>query len=636
MAFLVDVVPINPDCGCDGMITYSWSGGTNPVRFIVKLNGNVIQDISFSTSSGSYAVFVSGSPTLCEGVYSIQANNGGVPTYLQTFTLVAPIPISINTSQSTDAPCNGQGYINFSFTGGFSPYYINIHQGSFCGQGTIVFSAVQTTLQTFSIPVTPTFPGINFYNIHISGSNGNGTGSSDCVTCAQVNILQLPCPNPCNNLLGTITVTSGTCYDNGSITTVVSGGTGPFTYLWTGPFGFSSTSQNLDSLISGTYILVITDSTGCTWTGSVILTNPDQLNATGATVDPTCNGNDGEISLIITGGTPGYTFSWTGPDGYTSTDQDITGLTFGQYTVFITDANECSSGFLFILQQPCCGLGSDVLDGVFIQACGGTSSSFVDVPTLGTGVTYTIIYTITGLTSGTAGVSGVGWSDTQSTNGTFTYTFTAVDSFVTAFINNTGSGCVTVNGISPVISIPCNKCWKLSKCDVPQVFFLVTTDLSTYNGKILNGIQIPGFTIDPDTCWLVTQENNCLSTNILVSFNTYFSTCEICKEVCLIPEPIPHFVDYPVKNFTQVRESQCDIDIKQSFSLGYYSLFKTAKYGVTDCCKTFDLESLWLSNEIQNNNMLIIPGFTCHHTFPCHHCRQNPCHCHLSPAPFCE
>ena len=60
------------------------------------------------------------------------------------------------------------------------------------------------------------------------------------------------------------------------------------------------------------------------------------LEATTVETDPF--ENTGEIDLILNGGAAPYIFSWTGPGGFTSTDEDLTGLAAGTYTVTVTDA----------------------------------------------------------------------------------------------------------------------------------------------------------------------------------------------------------------------------------------------------------------------------------------------------------
>lgn len=53
-------------------------------------------------------------------------------------------------------------------------------------------------------------------------------------------------------------------------------------------------------------------------------------------------GNDGSVNLIVTGGSAPYGYSWTGPNGFTSTTEDPSGLVAGTYDVIVTDANGCT------------------------------------------------------------------------------------------------------------------------------------------------------------------------------------------------------------------------------------------------------------------------------------------------------
>ncbi len=68
-----------------------------------------------------------------------------------------------------------------------------------------------------------------------------------------------------------------------------------------------------------------------------------QLNAfaddvTATTTSTIGSTNSGSVTLNITGGTAPYTYSWTGPGGYTNNTKDIAGVDSGEYCVSITDA----------------------------------------------------------------------------------------------------------------------------------------------------------------------------------------------------------------------------------------------------------------------------------------------------------
>ncbi|HYG51271.1 MAG TPA: T9SS type A sorting domain-containing protein [Flavobacteriales bacterium] len=45
----------------------------------------------------------------------------------------------------------------------------------------------------------------------------------------------------------------------------------------------------------------------------------------------------GAVDLTVTGGVAPFTYSWTGPSGFTASTEDISGLDMGSYTVTVTD-----------------------------------------------------------------------------------------------------------------------------------------------------------------------------------------------------------------------------------------------------------------------------------------------------------
>ncbi len=135
---------------------------------------------------------------------------------------------------------------------------------------------------------------------------------------------------------GTVTDVSG-CYGNanGAISTLVTGGVSPFSYIWSN----GTTSQNLSGLIAGTFSVTVTDASSSTITGSWVVSQPSELTLSATTADASCpTGNDGSIDLTPTGGVPAYSYLWS--NGVTT--QDVSGLIPGNYTVTVTDNNVCS------------------------------------------------------------------------------------------------------------------------------------------------------------------------------------------------------------------------------------------------------------------------------------------------------
>ena len=83
------------------------------------------------------------------------------------------------------------------------------------------------------------------------------------------------------------------------------------------------------------------DSNGCAATAEATVEEPDALSVTGVITNDSGIG-DGALDITVAGGNGGYSFAWSGPDNYTSADEDLTGIVAGEYTVTVTDANGCS------------------------------------------------------------------------------------------------------------------------------------------------------------------------------------------------------------------------------------------------------------------------------------------------------
>lgn len=136
---------------------------------------------------------------------------------------------------------------------------------------------------------------------------------------------------------------------NGSASVSASGGSTPYSYVWSS--GGSNASES--GLAAGMYTVTITDANSCSTTCDITLTEPGGPSATcSADTNPSCFMADGQISTSVSGGTPPYTYSWSsGGSGATAT-----GLVGGNYTLTVTDANNCTATCAIILPDPtgCC------------------------------------------------------------------------------------------------------------------------------------------------------------------------------------------------------------------------------------------------------------------------------------------
>jgi large repetitive protein len=88
--------------------------------------------------------------------------------------------------------------------------------------------------------------------------------------------------------------------------------------------------------------VTVTDANGCVATATYTIVQETSTLTLSAAITPTiCTAEIGAIDLTVEGGTPEYTFAWTGPDEFTADTEDITDLAAGDYIVTVTDANGC-------------------------------------------------------------------------------------------------------------------------------------------------------------------------------------------------------------------------------------------------------------------------------------------------------
>src|SRR5690606_29319420 len=171
------------------------------------------------------------------------------------------------------------------------------------------------------------------YNVTVTDANGCEATTSVEVGVEDVTITVTP------------VIVNTTCIATiGSIDITVAGGTEPYDFAWTGPDGFTATTEDIADLAAGDYTVVVTDANGCETEQTFTVGTEDvTITLTGVAVDAVCTASNGAITLTIEGGTPDYTISWTGPNGFTSSDKDLTDLAPGTYNVTVTDANGCEA-----------------------------------------------------------------------------------------------------------------------------------------------------------------------------------------------------------------------------------------------------------------------------------------------------
>lgn len=133
--------------------------------------------------------------------------------------------------------------------------------------------------------------------------------------------------------------------NDGSINAAVTSGTAPYSYNWSN----GSSTQNIDQLQPGVYTLVVTDDNGCSASANETVSEPVQLTLGAASSDVSCfGGNDGGINITVNGGTSPYSYNWSNG----TSNEDLVGVSIGNYNVVVTDNNGCQINYSATLSEP--------------------------------------------------------------------------------------------------------------------------------------------------------------------------------------------------------------------------------------------------------------------------------------------
>ncbi len=162
---------------------------------------------------------------------------------------------------------------------------------------------------------------------------------TDANSCIQViNATITGPPNVINAVASQNAAASCSNTSDGALNIVATGGIPPYDYEW----DFGSTVQSPFFIAPGTYVVSVTDGTGCTATTTGTVTGPPAIVSMNTSTPENCASKDGTATVNPSGGVPGYNYQWDLAAAGQVT-QTATGLAAGPYLVTITDTNGCTS-----------------------------------------------------------------------------------------------------------------------------------------------------------------------------------------------------------------------------------------------------------------------------------------------------
>lgn len=211
------------------------------------------------------------------------------------------------------------------------------------------------------------------YTVVVTDANGNSVEGSATVT------------EPAALVISLDNQTNVACAAdmNGALSVTISGGTAPYEIVWSN----GADSSSISNLSGGEYALLVTDANGCELQQSFIIEEPPVLEASLSVVNIACgdSGETGSINLSVGGGTSPYTFLWSNG----AETEDLSDLAAGDYSVTITDANNCTIELSASVVQ-----ASEIVLTALVTnvACAGDSSGAIDLTVEGGTPPFTILW----------------------------------------------------------------------------------------------------------------------------------------------------------------------------------------------------------------------------------------------------
>ncbi|OFY13809.1 MAG: hypothetical protein A2X02_10115 [Bacteroidetes bacterium GWF2_29_10] len=332
-----NTVTITNSNGCDTIITVNID---QPNKITTSIS-NIKNVYCSGVNNGSATVNASGgngnlSYTWNNGQNTTTINNLAIGTYIVTVkdaigclltdtAIIAEANLfkaSISPSSLKNISCFGEndGSVEISASGGIGSYNYTWSNGQNTYKATSLYASI--------------------YSVTVSDS-------ALCDTVLNVNISQ---PTRLNSVILPSDVTNITCFglNNGSAKVTSTGGNGGYSYLWSN----GATSSTVNNLGKGVYNITVSDLNNCDTVISVTISEPVKLIVDIPLSDIKNNNCFGESKgsalVIASGGSGNYTYSWS--NGNTNALAEK--LSAGQYTVIVTDSNNCNAVAQAYISQP--------------------------------------------------------------------------------------------------------------------------------------------------------------------------------------------------------------------------------------------------------------------------------------------
>jgi gliding motility-associated-like protein len=326
-------IKVKPTTTTTYTVTYSLAGCDAEGQAVVTVNKNPEVTVNSENICPGSSVDLKASLKETVGKYTYDWSNGDKT---QTITVSPTVKTTYTVTVKSEEGCIGTATGTVDINGKLSVNAGN--DTTICKGGTVQFrvkpnGAGYTYKWTTSNSTTLSDPAIynptavvttaTTFSVEVTSDKGcTGEGSMT------VSI------DP--DLFTTVTPSAVSCSAcDGKMTATPSGGTGPYTFSWTG----GCTTQVCSNLCQGTYTVTVKDKIGCTVSADTSLIIPASITLQTSSVQSICGQSNGSATVVASGGGGGFKYIWD--DKEKQTTATAANLPAGKYCVTVTDVNNC-------------------------------------------------------------------------------------------------------------------------------------------------------------------------------------------------------------------------------------------------------------------------------------------------------
>lgn len=368
--FAAPTISCEPQTG--GQILFDWNDVAPGQNYEVNINGN-----GWEPASGSLSHLVTGlmNGDMVDIEVRVDLTNASCQVEIgSSFCSFVFCPIEAFTSQpgpfssSCFNECDGE-------------VEITVNNGS----GTYLFDVTNNTTGTNFTQANPVLSNLcpGEYEVIVS----------DNLNCFDTVLFEII--NPDALTVNAFQDNPVSCFGgtDGCASASASGGVGTYIFEWDDMN--SSTGSPICNLPAGTYTVTATDINGCTGVASVVIDQPDEILLMTSSTPVSCIGDsDGTATVVPSGGTPDFTYQWSGGD--TPNAATTSGLEAGMYTVTVEDMNGCQVFGSVDVGAPMNALTVEAVQT--FQGCNGENNSVAEAIPMGGTAPYSYVWTPTGQT----------------------------------------------------------------------------------------------------------------------------------------------------------------------------------------------------------------------------------------------